>query len=94
MKYLGIDIGGTKCAVSIGEEINGQLVIKGKRIIPTQHNISAYEMIDKMCVAAEEMTDDFSKMQIVCDAGSAFSLLHGWRWFPPAFCLLHLALLI
>ena len=54
---IGFDIGGTKCAVCIGEEVNGELVIKDKRIIPTDHSISPYEMIDRMCSLAEEITD-------------------------------------
>ena len=81
MKYLGIDIGGTNCAVSMGEEINGQLVIEDKRIIPTQHNISAYAMIDKMCVAAEEITDDFSKIGISC--GGPLDSKRGIILSPP-----------
>lgn len=63
---VGFDIGGTKCAVTIGEEIDGVLHIKNKMVIATDHNISAYEMIDKMCEMAEEMTDDFSRIGISC----------------------------
>ena len=63
---IGFDIGGTKCAVIIGEERNGEIIIKDKRKIETDHNVSAYEMIDRMCVLAEEMTDDFSKIGISC----------------------------
>lgn len=63
---IGFDIGGTKCAVTIGEEIAGELRIKDKRVIPTDHKVSAYEMIDRMCQLAEEMTDDFSYIGISC----------------------------
>jgi glucokinase len=63
---IGFDIGGTKCAVLIGEEKNGEIVILDKRKIDTDHNVSAYEMIDRMCALAEEMTDDFSKIGISC----------------------------
>ena len=63
---IGFDIGGTKCAVTIGEEIDGILHIKNKMVIPTDHSISAYEMIDKMCEMAEQMTDDFSHIGISC----------------------------
>ena len=59
-KALAFDIGGTKCAVSAGEEVNGKLVIRDKRKFMTDHNSSPYEIIDKMCSLAEEMTDDFS----------------------------------
>ena len=63
---IGFDIGGTKCAVCIGEKRNGELIIKDKRIMVTEHNISPCEIIDKMCAFAEEMTDDMSKIGISC----------------------------
>lgn len=63
---IGFDIGGTKCAVSIGEEIDGVMHILDKKVIPTDHSISGYEMIDKICALAEEMTDDFSRIGISC----------------------------
>ena len=63
---IGFDIGGTICAVSIGEEIDGVMHILNKKVIPTDHSISGYEMIDKMCALVEEMTDDFSRIGISC----------------------------
>ena len=63
---VGFDIGGTKCTVSIGEEKNGFMHILDKKIIPTDHSISGYEMIEKMCSLAEKMTDDFSRIGISC----------------------------
>ena len=63
---IGFDIGGTKCAVSIGEEIDGVMHIKNKRVVPTDHNISPYQMIDIMCDLASEMTDDFEHIGISC----------------------------
>ena len=63
---IGFDIGGTKCAVSIGDDINGEMIIKDKTIITTEHSISAYEMIDKMCAVAEKKTNDLKKIGISC----------------------------
>lgn len=63
---IGFDIGGTKCAVTVGEETGGVLHIKNKMVIPTDHTVSAYQMIDKMCSLAEQMTDDFSHIGISC----------------------------
>lgn len=40
---IGFDIGGTKCAVTIGEETEGKLIIKDKRSIPTDHTVSPAE---------------------------------------------------
>lgn len=55
MKYVGFDIGGTKCAVSIAEVLNGEITIEKREEIPTEHNISAYEMIGKLIGLAENM---------------------------------------
>ena len=63
---IGFDIGGTKCAVSIGHKSNGRLIIDRKEIIQTDLSISPYEMLDRMCVFAEKMTDDFSVIGISC----------------------------
>lgn len=63
---VGFDIGGTKCAVCIGKEENGQMTVVDKRVIPTDLTISPYRIIDRMCVLAEEMTDDLSTIGISC----------------------------
>ncbi len=52
---IGFDIGGTKCAVCIGAETENGITILDKRVLPTDLTISPYEMIDRLCVAAEEM---------------------------------------
>ena len=63
---IGFDIGGTKCAVSCGSLENGLVRISCRREIPTDTQISPYEMIDRMCALAEEMTDDLSVIGISC----------------------------
>ena len=78
---IGFDIGGTKCAVIIGEEKNGEIVILDKRKIDTDHSVSAYEMIDRMCALAEEMTDDSSKIGISC--GGPLDSKQGVILSPP-----------
>jgi len=78
---IGFDIGGTKCAVCIGEEVNGELVIKDKRIMPTDLTISPYETIDKMCALAEEMTDEIDVIGISC--GGPLDSKKGVIMSPP-----------
>lgn len=63
---IGFDIGGTKCAVCIGQEVDGNLQILGKKSIPTDHSVSPYEMIERMCALAEEMTDQIDCIGISC----------------------------
>lgn len=52
---IGFDIGGTKCAVCVGNETANGMKITDKRIIPTDHSVSPYEMIDRMWALALEM---------------------------------------
>ncbi len=78
---IGFDIGGTKCAVCIGEEVGGELLIKDKMIIPTDHSITPYEMIDKMCSLAEGMTDNFDVIGISC--GGPLDSKRGIIMSPP-----------
>lgn len=63
---IGFDIGGTKCAVSVGFEGDGMLHVCEKRVIETDLSRSPTEMIDRMCALAEEMTDDLSVIGISC----------------------------
>ena len=78
---IGFDIGGTKCAVCIGEENEQNLLIKDKRVIETDKILSPYDIIDKMCRLAEEMTDDFSKIGISC--GGPLDSKNGIILSPP-----------
>lgn len=78
---IGFDIGGTKCAVSTGHTDGEKLVIDNKRILVTEHDISPYEMIEKMCRAAEEMTHDFSRIGISC--GGPLDSKRGIIMSPP-----------
>jgi glucokinase len=78
---IGFDIGGTKCAVCIGEEKEGVLFVKDKRVISTDHSISPYEMIDKMCALAEEMTDKIDVIGISC--GGPLDSKKGIIMSPP-----------
>ena len=50
---LGFDIGGTKCAVVIGEKGSEQIKILDKLIMST--NQPTYEIIEKLFSAAEDL---------------------------------------
>lgn len=63
---IGFDIGGTKCSVCVGQETGGKLTITDKRVIPTNLSVSAYEMINRMCALAEEMSANTDRIGISC----------------------------
>ena len=78
---IGFDIGGTKCAVSIGYERDGELIVKDKRVIPTDLSVSPYDMIERMCSISEEMTECFDAIGISC--GGPLSAKRGEILSPP-----------
>ena len=80
---VGFDIGGTKCAVCIGQEADGALQILDKRSIPTDHSVSPYEMIDRMCDLAKEMTDAESIDCIGISCGGPLDSKQGIIQSPP-----------
>lgn len=81
MKYTGFDIGGTKCAVCIGEKTADGIKITDKQTVKTDRTAGAYEIIGKMCSMAESMTDDFSCTGISC--GGPLNSAGGIILSPP-----------
>ena len=78
---LGFDIGGTKCAVSVGKTVGDGLQILDKRVMPTDRSVSPYEMLARLCAAAREMTDDFSRIGVSC--GGPLDAKAGLILSPP-----------
>ena len=82
MYVLGFDIGGTKCAVVTalwdGETIN----ISKKKSIPTDHSISAYQMLDRLFDLADSLIDKTpDKVGISC--GGPLDSTRGIIMSPP-----------
>ena len=78
---IGIDIGGTKCAVSIGKEVNGTLQIEKKESIPTDLSISPLQMLEKLCDMVDRMTEEFDSIGISC--GGPLNTVTGEILSPP-----------
>lgn len=78
---IGFDIGGTKCAVCIGCEADGNLKITAKKTIPTDHSVSPYDMIDRLINIAKELTDKFDVVGISC--GGPLNSKEGVIMSPP-----------
>ncbi|MGN0478333.1 MAG: ROK family protein [Hominenteromicrobium sp.] len=78
---IGFDIGGTKCAVCVGEERGGTLALQDKRVIPTDLSVSPHEMLDRMCALADEMTDHAGRIGISC--GGPLNSAQGVILSPP-----------
>ena len=78
---IGFDIGGTKCAVTVGEVRDGQLVILDKRVMPTDRRVTPYEMLARMCDEAAEMSGDIAQVGISC--GGPLDAARGKILSPP-----------
>ena len=78
---IGIDIGGTKCAVSIGKEVNGILQIEKKESIPTDLSIPPVQMLEKLCALLDGMTTEYDAIGISC--GGPLNTVTGEILSPP-----------
>ena len=78
---IGFDIGGTKCAVCVGDVKKDKIVVTNKRVFATNSARTPYEMLEWMCIAAEEMTDDCSLAGISC--GGPLDTTRGLILSPP-----------
>ena len=85
--YVGFDIGGTKCAVVLGElSGNGEIRITDKQAVPT--NLTVYEMIEWLFTTAEQLlaknrltVDQVEGIGISC--GGPLSSKRGMILSPP-----------
>ena len=57
MYILGIDIGGTKCAAVTGDWDGENIKILKKEVCPTDHNISAEEMLSRVFCMADKILE-------------------------------------
>ena len=82
MYILGFDIGGTKCSV-VTALWDGKMVnILKKKSIPTDHSISAYQMLDRLFELADSLLDKTpDKIGISC--GGPLDSARGIIMSPP-----------
>lgn len=81
MQYVGFDIGGTKCAVSVGEKSENGIKILGRKEIKTDKTVSAYVMIDRMCDSLRKLTSKADVIGISC--GGPLDSKKGLILSPP-----------
>jgi glucokinase len=81
---LGFDIGGTKCAVLMGETRGDRIEIVQKAVMPTDRPV--YEMIEELFISAERMlgTRGFAALEgIGISCGGPLSSKRGMILSPP-----------
>lgn len=80
--FLGLDIGGSKCAAVLGRWQNGRMEISGKKRCETEHGLSAENMLETIFRLAEELDlSDLSAVGISC--GGPLDAARGVILGPP-----------
>lgn len=78
---VGLDIGGTKCAVSVGAERDGRLMILRREAIPTPRD--QQEAIDALCTLATAMVCGEAVSGVGISAGGPLDAETGMLLSPP-----------
>lgn len=82
--FIGFDIGGTKCAVSTGELCDGRLVIRTKRVIPTDRSATPLTMLERMSALAwEQLAPGESPDAVGIACGGPLDSRRGILLSPP-----------
>lgn len=80
---LGIDIGGTKCAVVTAEWDNEKITLIDKKKCPTDFTISPEEMIDRLLTMADEIIGDNKISAVGISCGGPLDSKRGVIMSPP-----------
>lgn len=80
---LGLDIGGTKCAVILAEKIGENIKLTDKRKIPTNLTVSPKEMIDTLIKQADDMLKGGKPEIIGVSCGGPLNSTTGTIEGPP-----------
>lgn len=83
MVLVGFDIGGTKCAVSVGTYTNGEICIENKESYPTDFSITPQNMLLKMCDSADRLLKNRKPDSIGISCGGPLSSKRGVILSPP-----------
>lgn len=83
MKIIGIDIGGTKCAVLLGSADNGNIEILKKSRLDTDHGISPEAMIKRLAEEAEKLLAGEKPDRIGISCGGPLDSVNGIIKNPP-----------
>ena len=81
MRYVGFDVGGTKCAVTVATVENGRVTFEGKRAFPTPE--AWQEAVEQMFCAAEELLGDKRADACGFSCGSPLDAEKGIVLAPP-----------
>ncbi len=81
MFCIGFDIGGTKCAVSVGKVEDGKIELLGRCEVPTSD--SAKETLERLAPAVEKFRDEYSVQKAGVSCGGPLNSVTGVIGNPP-----------
>lgn len=81
MFCIGFDIGGTKCAVSVGKVENGEIELLGRYDVPTSD--SAKDTLERLAPAVEKFRDEYSVQKAGISCGGPLNSVTGVIGNPP-----------
>ena len=83
MKIIGLDIGGTKCAVIIGEANNGEIRVIEKEVFKTNTNISGMDMLKEFYPTIKSYIKEYGAECIGISCGGPLDSKTGTILCPP-----------
>lgn len=83
MNIIGLDIGGTKCAVIAGTADDGELSVKEKQVFATDTTIPAERMLKQFYPAIERYIKEFGAECIGISCGGPLNTKTGTVLCPP-----------
>ena len=81
MVCIGFDIGGTKCAVSVGKVTGEKIEILGRVEVPT--GASAEETLERLAPTVEKFRDEYSVQKAGISCGGPLDEERGVICSPP-----------
>ncbi len=81
MYYIGFDIGGTKCAVSLGKYCNGDIKIVDRSEVPTKNN--PLETLDELKSTIQKWTSEYDVKKAGVSCGGPLDSKRGVIVSPP-----------
>lgn len=80
---LGFDIGGTKCAVCLGQATGGRVTLLGRKAIPTDLSVPPETMLTRLTAIADTLTDGARPHAVGISCGGPLDAESGRILSPP-----------
>ncbi len=81
--YLGFDLGGTKCSVSLGQYDGNRLIIRAKNMINTAEYQTPTATLDQLTKLAKQLSEGFAISGIGISCGGPLDSEKGLLLSPP-----------